>query len=683
MAAARLLNACEAGDLDTIRRLLSAPLDDADADGNEEGGLPAQTTGSGAAAAAATGATGATTSAGSGEDEEEDSEGPDPNGDYNPEEDDEDEDDEDFFDPEEGKFANMGFERATTESRDRWRITPLGAAIMGHQLDAVDLLISLDANANGNIEGSYLLHYTCAIGGVSGNTEAQEFAHACIQKLIAAGAKSETVDEFLRTPLHIAAGAGLVSCVETLMESVDSNVLHQYVDAQDNRGQSALHVAARFGRNACVKALVDAGASLFLRDHRGRTAAHHAAEVGNESGLNLCIKKAADGTLPVDGMGQTARSVLDQFMDIGGAKPPTLICYPHQSVDHKTAISIARGEDDPPPENEQRVHVLVNSKFGTLRASEFNGLVEWDEDTPRAKMSDILRVHDHLYVNMVKTRCEACAPSIAGASAEAASGTAVAPSVQNFLPGELRPSKANQLTQLDMDTVMSHESYEAAMYAAGAACHAVDKVMSGEFRNAFCVVRPPGHHAGPRGVVTCPEDPDGGSHGFCLFNNVAIGAAYARHMYRHAGIKKVAILDFDVHHGNGTEALVRNLVPSTVTSSFPTLFGEITLESPSFKPWLDEQDSENVFFVSLHGYGNGFYPSSGRTSSDRPVFNVGWPLHKDKDRASSDWRKAWRGAVMPALMDFDPDMIFLSCGVDGHRKDEMNHGFVALQVGPE
>ena len=81
-------------------------------------------------------------------------------------------------------------------------------------------------------------------------------------------------------------------------------------------------------------------------------------------------------------------------------------------------------------------------------------------------------------------------------------------------------------------------------------------IMAGECQNAFCVVRPPGHHAGPRGQVTAEEDPDGGSHGFCLFNNVAVAAAYARHMYRHKGVQRVAILDFDVHHGNGTEALV-------------------------------------------------------------------------------------------------------------------------------
>jgi acetoin utilization deacetylase AcuC-like enzyme len=77
---------------------------------------------------------------------------------------------------------------------------------------------------------------------------------------------------------------------------------------------------------------------------------------------------------------------------------------------------------------------------------------------------------------------------------------------------------------------------------------AVDRVMAGANRNAFCAVRPPGHHAGSRGVVKCDPE-DHGSHGFCLLNNVAIAAAYARHLYRQQGIRRVAIVDFDVHHG--------------------------------------------------------------------------------------------------------------------------------------
>ena len=107
------------------------------------------------------------------------------------------------------------------------------------------------------------------------------------------------------------------------------------------------------------------------------------------------------------------------------------------------------------------------------------------------------------------------------------------------------PDHPNAVAHLDADTTMSRWSFEAALRAAGSVCEAVDKVVSGDFRNAFCAVRPPGHHAGPRGIVRYANDPDCGSHGFCFLNNVAVGAAYAHLMYRNEGIRKIAIVDFN------------------------------------------------------------------------------------------------------------------------------------------
>ena len=179
------------------------------------------------------------------------------------------------------------------------------------------------------------------------------------------------------------------------------------------------------------------------------------------------------------------------------------------------------------------------------------------------------------------------------------------------------------LAHLDGDTAISKRSYDAALYAAGSLCQAVDMVMAGEVRNAFCAVRPPGHHAGPMGLVTGEAGgPD--SHGFCLLNNVSIGAAYAMNVHREK-IKKVAIVDFDVHHGNGTEETIRWLRPGLDTKDVYTqsMFGQ--LYTPRFKPWFDVNDTDNVVFVSVHGYGPrekglehympaaAFYPGSGST----------------------------------------------------------------------
>ncbi|PNH03353.1 tRNA-dihydrouridine(47) synthase [NAD(P)(+)]-like [Tetrabaena socialis] len=115
-------------------------------------------------------------------------------------------------------------------------------------------------------------------------------------------------------------------------------------------------------------------------------------------------------------------------------------------------------------------------------------------------------------------------------------------------------------------------------------------------RNAFCAVRPPGHHAGPTGVVPAPNDPHG-SHGFCLLSNVAIGAAYAMSVHRHAGISRVAIVDFDVHHGNGTQACVINTAPSVRTVPFHTPYSTGSQRFPAYKPWMGDGDVHNIFFA--------------------------------------------------------------------------------------
>lgn len=288
------------------------------------------------------------------------------------------------------------------------------------------------------------------------------------------------------------------------------------------------------------------------------------------------------------------------------------------------------------------------------------------------------------------------------------------------------PDHPNAIAHLDPDTAVSRWSFEAAMRACGSVCEAVDKVVAGEVRNAFCAVRPPGHHAGPRGIVKCANDPEGGSHGFCLLNNVAIGAAYARSMYRNEGIQKIAIVDFDVHHGNGTEEIIRNLVPNTETSSFRTPFAIGELSSSTYRPWLDETDIQNVFFSSTHGYGNRgfeqpgwFYPASGSTHTsdalahpamvENPsltdflssqtwsrmgedsktncckIINVGLDLpDNDSDpqarsmRQRLELRDTYRKKIFPHLREFDPDLIFISAGFDAHRRDSMNFGYVGM-----
>eukprot|EP00811_Abedinium_folium_P023131 NODE_3264_length_2064_cov_2.716572.p1 GENE.NODE_3264_length_2064_cov_2.716572~~NODE_3264_length_2064_cov_2.716572.p1 ORF type:complete len:396 (-),score=95.13 NODE_3264_length_2064_cov_2.716572:582-1769(-) len=226
------------------------------------------------------------------------------------------------------------------------------------------------------------------------------------------------------------------------------------------------------------------------------------------------------------------------------------------------------------------------------------------------------------------------------------------------------------------DTKVTCESWRAALRACGAVITAVDLVSSGKARNAFCAVRPPGHHLGPSGACTrrdLDDDPEG-SQGFCLLNNAAIGAAYARCVHR-GTIRKVAIVDFDVHHGNGTEAVVRNLRQKPMRTVAPkTMFlrgvtAEITVSAPpSCKPWLEpESDAEDVFFASIHLCGGDFFPGTGAECQElKPnVINVALQL----DSTSADFRAGLRDRIIPQLLAFDPDMIFISAGFDGHEDD--------------
>lgn len=175
--------------------------------------------------------------------------------------------------------------------------------------------------------------------------------------------------------------------------------------------------------------------------------------------------------------------------------------------------------------------------------------------------------------------------------------------------------------RLDADTVLSPGTGDAALRAAGAIIAAVDDVMAGTADNAFCAVRPPGHHAEPeRGM------------GFCLFNNVAIGAMHARVAH---GLRKVAIVDFDVHHGNGTQAMFA-------------------------------ADGDTLF-ASTHQFPH--YPGSGAASETGVgnLFNA--PL--DANTGGAEFRAAMEGTILPALRSFKPEIVFVSAGFDAHARDPL------------
>lgn len=230
------------------------------------------------------------------------------------------------------------------------------------------------------------------------------------------------------------------------------------------------------------------------------------------------------------------------------------------------------------PERAERLIAVT----GALRAA-FDDL-QWRE-APRATRGQLLRVHDERLL-------------------------------QDVLDIEL-----SQPVRLDPDTVLSPGSAEAALRAAGAAVAAVDAVLAGTDTRAFCTVRPPGHHATADTAM-----------GFCLFNNIAIGAAHA---LEHHGLSRVAIADFDVHHGNGTQAIFAA--------------------------------DPRVLYLSAHQMP--LYPGTGFANEHGAGNIVDAPLPPGAD--GNAFRAAWHDILLPALDEFRPQLLLVSAGFDGDARDPL------------
>jgi acetoin utilization deacetylase AcuC-like enzyme len=182
------------------------------------------------------------------------------------------------------------------------------------------------------------------------------------------------------------------------------------------------------------------------------------------------------------------------------------------------------------------------------------------------------------------------------------------------------------LGYLDADTVVSMRSFDAAKHAAGAPCQAIDLIMKGEVRNAFVPVRPPGHHATEERAM-----------GFCLFNNVAVAARYAQQHYPQ--IERVAIIDWDVHHGNGTQGIF--------------------------------YDDPSVYFFSSHQYP--WYPGTGTRGEKGTGRGLGYTLNLPLRAATpaTEQKRAFEAALDEMSASFSPDLIIISAGFDSHRGDPL------------
>lgn len=214
-------------------------------------------------------------------------------------------------------------------------------------------------------------------------------------------------------------------------------------------------------------------------------------------------------------------------------------------------------------------------------------------EAPQASLGDIELAHDRLYIASLR-------------------------GLTDMLAEELDAGGPEHY-QWDTDTSINIHTYTAARYAAGAAIAATDAVIAGELENAFCAVRPPGHHA--------PRDK---AMGFCFFNNIAIAALHA--VQRHK-LERVAVIDFDVHHGNGTENILSN--------------------------------QPGVLMVSF--FQHPFYPFSGDRDPAPNMLNVPVPAYTKGEQIRELVETHW----LPRLEEYKPQMVFISAGFDAHREDDM------------
>ena len=260
----------------------------------------------------------------------------------------------------------------------------------------------------------------------------------------------------------------------------------------------------------------------------------------------------------------------------------TLLCYDSLYLEHDTGNH---------PESAERLQA-VWKHLTELGLHEKCASSTWD----LATNEQVSRVHDPSYIDVIRQ------------SAEIGGGA------------------------IESDTMMSELSHHVAMHASGAVCHSVEQVLAGKTRNALCLVRPPGHHARPRNAM-----------GFCLFNHIAVGA---KHATDGMGVDRVLVVDWDVHHGNGTQ------------ESF--------------------YEEENIGFFSIHR--SPFYPNTGKTSETGRGAGLGTTSNVEIQFGTD--RQVYLGAFEQALTaiakNVRPDLILISAGFDAHRSDPI--GSLGLEV---
>ena len=421
------------------------------------------------------------------------------------------------------------------------------------------------------------------------------------------------------------------NCRELIDQKVDIN-------AVDTEGYSVLHWAAACSEPAVLKFICTiAGIDGTRRGHDGETPLHRSCRLGRSENAGVLIQHFPDMAfqcnnehqLPIEVAGLWLGRLNLSFREsirrrLGCSFFPTFgteVIYHHDCMLHLPRGSGSQG--DQPWESPDRLSAIM----GSLRRLDNDSLLQLITEFPSATDDQILRCHSVEYLDFLY--------SLDLAVQEHQFPVPFTPAVQRSITKlPLERTKSSSLS----DTSYSSGTLTAARRACGAVLKAASDVLDGRCRNAFCAVRPPGHHVGFNGPIV---DSQCGSCGFSILNSVMVAAMDIVEKYG----KRVAVLDLDAHHGNGTENIVN------------------TLNRPN-----------DLMFVSIHLYDGRFYPASGGESDlTRNIHNVPIsPLWSGSDNGRTAWIEGVRNRMVPLVSAFRPDIILISMGFDGAGGDVGN-----------
>ena len=514
---------------------------------------------------------------------------------------------------------------------------------------------------------------------------------AIVSLLAKAGASIACEDKGGFRAIHWAAAVGNISSVSLLVRDFGEDVnVRSAIE-----GETPLHRAARLSRGDTIKTLIaHLGADVNVRDARGETA------------FDVC------GVVVINGRRHTPADKVVRNLRLSMCEASTTLqtlLVHHKDCDgHITPDGHFEGAD--------RITAILDrlSNSGLTSSAAIREIVEF----PRATYEQLGRAHSDEYLRFLNSLHDSV-------NQEGAQAVSFTPRIQRDIKKE---DDAN--IKKWSDTIFSPGSLAAALRAAGGACHAVEEVLAGNCRNAMCVVRPPGHHSGVSGLVSTTSQ----SCGFCIFNTVSIAAMHAIEGCGDNSVKRVAILDFDVHHGQGTDEVLRaynrpdNIMFFSLhlVHSVPPGVRKDSPEGYEFYPGTGSEMTSLVHniincplaplwtrrvrgaAITLNGGEASTVSSSASKSSASKSSSSSSTVASKSDGVTSDGRRSRttsvsggsskrtikigscgtgrqaffdqiENRVLPALRAFKPELILLSAGFDAAKGDVGNSKLDAIQ----